>query len=75
LKKLDELIDRIHSLMDNHHNMTAKAVFVELTEMGAEASHSTAETERASEKLEAIEGLLRAASDLNEYKTGMRSPF
>jgi len=73
LKKLDELIERIHALMNNHHNMTTQAVVVELTEMGAEADYITQQIDHAYDKLEDAEELLRGATDLNEYKTAMKS--
>jgi hypothetical protein len=73
LKKIDELIDRIHALMQNHHSMTTQAVVVELTEMAAEADYITQQLDDAYDKLEDAEDLLRCATDLNEYKVAMKS--
>ena len=53
--------------------MTTQAVVVELTEMGAEADYITQQIDYAYDKLEDAEELLRGATDLNEYKTAMKS--
>lgn len=73
MKKLDELIERIHALINNHHEMTRQAIVVELTEMGAEALYIEKQIDDAYDKLVDAEELLRAASDLDEFKSGMRS--
>jgi predicted nucleic acid-binding Zn-ribbon protein len=53
--------------------MTTQAVVVELTEMAAEADYITQQIDHAYDKLEDAEELLRGATDLNEYKTAMKS--